>query len=431
MTSWRINATGKPLAGEYTPPGDRFGTHLALLLGSLSVGTTRIRGAAECPETVATRRALAHLGASFTTDDEGWLVVGRREERLYDAEVELDVGPFVGVFELLAGFLCGQGLAARIACRTQFPPAAQAVVNLLSEAGAEVELSLGEGVAELSTGTRPPNGFECDIPQSRPGLKAAMLLAALGSERPCTIHEPEIGPDSCERMMKFMGVALRRSNGTLTTGSGHRIYPRYLKIPGELTAAAPFICAAGLIPDSDLAVTEVSTNPHRSGLLKVLAKSGLHVRRTKTWQYGSEPVSRLHIHPGDVLRPLQVPPSLAPAMVDELPFAALIATQAGGASQLRGADLLRGGLPDRAELTLQVLRSFGADIALEGDMFSINGPARLVPATVQCAGDPLAAYLAATAALLTHGETVIHGVDESADPFPGLIHDLARDVELL
>lgn len=431
MTSWRINATGEPLAGEYTPPGDRFSTHLALLLGSLSIGTTRIRGAAECPETVATRRALAHLGASFMTDDEGWLVVGRREDELVSPEVDLDVSPFIGVMELLAGFLCGQGIAARITCRTGFPPGAREIAGLLERAGAEIELTVGDGSVEMTLGAKQPSGFTCELPEGKPNLKAAMLLAALGSDRPCTISEPAIGPDSTERMMKFMGVGLRRTDGMLTTSTGHRIYPRYLKIPAELTAAAPLICAAGLVPDSDLAVTEVSTNPHRSGLLKVLSKCGMHVRRTKTWQYGAEPVSRLHVHPGETLRPLQVPPTLATSMIDELPFAALVATQCGGSSQLRGADLLRGGMPDRAELTRQVLKAFGADVALEGDMFTVNGPTRLSPATVQCAGDPIIAYLAATAALLARGQSTIHGVDDSADPFPGLIRDLAGDVELL
>ena len=48
-------------------------------------------------------------------------------------------------------------------------------------------------------------------------------------------------------------------------------------IPGDFSAAAPFIVAATLLPGSELTIHDVGLNPRRTGLLDVLERMGARI----------------------------------------------------------------------------------------------------------------------------------------------------------
>ena len=61
-------------------------------------------------------------------------------------------------------------------------------------------------------------------------------------------------------------------------------------------------------------------------------------------------------------------------MVDELPLLGLLATQAEGISQVRGADELRVKESDRIAVLVAGLRALGADVEELPDGFVVTGP---------------------------------------------------------
>ena len=145
MSSVIITPPPAPLRGEYTPPGDRRVTHSALLLGALTEGPLQLLGALESPDTVATRRVLAHLGLCFSTDSEGWLNVSQLDGKLHAPDVELDCGASLVTMRLVAGLLAGQKLNATLTGDGSLlaQPFAE-LAALLGQMGAEVEC-LGPG----------------------------------------------------------------------------------------------------------------------------------------------------------------------------------------------------------------------------------------------------------------------------------------------
>ncbi len=426
QTSLKIRPLGDPISGEVRPHSDRMLTHLALVAGSLAVGTAYIRHPLESPEIVATRRILAHLGVSFSTDDDGWLVISKPDDKLKAPGVELDCGRSLITLRLMSGVLAGHPFSAELVSDIDFAPRMSAQIELLSQMGAKIECYPRDNRFYMRIRGNPLRPVTCELNPGAAEIKSAMLLAAMFAVGNSKFVNTGASSDHAERMIRSMGANFRRADSTLTLRGEQRIYPRWLKIPGDLTAASPFIILAALHPGSDLTVKEVGTNPGRSGLLKILARANADITREKAWQYGAEPVARINIKHSPRITPINVPPNLVPSMLGELPLITLLASQAEGTSHIKGISQLSGRMQVRPEFVAQVLRSFGVDIELDADGFTVHGPAKLTGAEVQCAGDQQISVLAVTAALLARGDSVIHGVDPSLEPYPGLLNTIAN-----
>lgn len=244
------------------------------------------------------------------------------------------------------------------------------------------------------------------------------------------ISEPAPAPDHAERMLRHLGVSVRRSGLSVTLKGDQRIYPRRIKLPGDFSAAAPLIVAATLLPESELVVNEVGTNPGRTGLLKTLTRAGALIDRQRSWQFGGEPVGSFTVHHAANLAAFTIAPNLAPSALDEYFLLAVAATRAEGVSVLRGGAPFSRNTPDCLLLGAQVLQAFGADVEYDPDGLRIAGPCRLVGAEVQCASDPRLALLAILAGLIADAPSMLHGATGLDDQYPGLVEVFNRLLEI-
>jgi 3-phosphoshikimate 1-carboxyvinyltransferase len=90
-----------------------------------------------------------------------------------------------------------------------------------------------------------------------------------------------------------------------------------------------------------------------------------------------------------------------------LPLLAVLATQAHGRTEVRGAAELRVKESDRIEAIATALRAMGAEVEVYEDGFAIEGPQSLRGATVVPLGDHRIAMCGAIAALAATGTTTI------------------------
>jgi len=340
--SWRIEPTGQPLQGELQVPGDRSITHRALIIGSMALGHVHLKGALECADTVGTRRVLAHLGVTFTTDSEGWLVISRHEKHFTAPMVELDCGRSASTLRLMAGLLAGQRFKATLTGDDELlSRPVQQLLLPLTRMGATVDCLGPGGRPPVRIKGQPLYPLEWEIPADLPEQKSVLLLAALSAVGASRISEPQPTRDHTERMLRHMGIGMRRDNGTLVLKGEQLVQAKRVKLPRDLSSAAPFIVAASLLPDSDLVLPQVGTNPTRVGLLRTLNRIGGRAERIRNWQLGTEPVSDLRIRDAPRLSAFSAAPNLAPSLIDEFALLALIATQAQGTSRLKGGARLR------------------------------------------------------------------------------------------
>lgn len=428
--AWLVEPSSRPLRGEWHPAGDRLMTHCALALGALAIGPVYIQSALESADTVSTRRVLAHLGVSFTTDEHGWLVVSRTESALSRPEVELDCGRSATALRLMLALLSGQHFSSMLTCDVELWGVALApMLSSLRVMGAQLECLSGENQLPVRIKGQPLYPLAVELDAAAIETHDPLLLAAMFAVGESRITENAPGADHLERMLRHLGVGVRRNGLTVTLKGEQRVYPRRIKIPGDISAAAPLIAAATLLPGSELCIHEVGTNPGRTGFLKTVARAGGHIERLRTWQFGSEPVGSFLVRHAQELGPFTVAPNLAPSVLDEFFLLALLATQADGVSTLRGAQALSCHQPDALLLAAQMLAAYGAEVEYTGDGLRIQGPAKLHGAEVQCANNPRLAMLAVAAALVAGSQSVLHGADCLHDFYPGYLGVLNRLLE--
>jgi shikimate dehydrogenase len=113
-----------------------------------------------------------------------------------------------------------------------------------------------------------------------------------------------------------------------------------------------------------------------------------------------------------------------PALIDELPLIAVLATYAHGTTEVRGAKELRVKESDRIEAIATNLRAMGADVEVLDDGFRITGPQPLHGAAIATYGDHRIAMACAVAALGAATPTTIDDAACVAISYPGFFPTL-------
>jgi 3-phosphoshikimate 1-carboxyvinyltransferase len=123
------------------------------------------------------------------------------------------------------------------------------------------------------------------------------------------------------------------------------------------------------------------------------------------------------------LRRLVVEPHEVPALIDELPALAALATH-GGEISVTGAGELRVKESDRIAALVAGLRALGADANELPDGFHVAGGRRLSGGTADAANDHRLAMAFAVAALGARGPSVINNADAVDVSYPGFFDAL-------
>jgi 3-phosphoshikimate 1-carboxyvinyltransferase len=400
------------LVGHIAVPGDKSISHRAVLIGALTEGETEIHGFGRSDDTQSTIDAVRTLGVQV--DDNDTLVVhGVGLRGLKEADVYC--GNAGTLMRLLAGILTGQdgrfeltgdeSLSARPMDRVADP---------LRKMGARV--SVDPLVIEGSDALR---GIEYALPVASAQVKSAVLLAGLNAEGTTTVIEPLPTRDHTELMLEAAGARVRRRPSSVSIERASRLELPEVTVPGDFSAAAPFIVAATLLAGSELTIHDVGLNPRRTGLLEVLERMGARISIFNRRKVGGESIGDIEVHFAELVA-TNIGPEEVPLLVDELPLFALAAGGARGDSRLSGAGELRVKESDRIESVANGLRALGVHIRARDDGFEVRGvPARPIGGRMPSDGDHRIAMLAAIAGIVSREGVDVGGSEAVAISFPG------------
>ena len=408
------------LRGALGVPGDKSITHRALLIGAISDGEVAITGLGRSADTDSTIAALRTLGVEL--EDAGADLVRVRGAGLRGLRAPgapINCGNAGTLVRLLAGILAGQqgqgfeltgdeSLRARPMDRIADP---------LGQLGAAVETN--DGGLPMRIAGRPLRGITYTLPVASAQVKSCVLLAGLYAEGRTTVVEPVATRDHTERMLRAAGARLRRAGERTSVWPAERLELEWVEVPGDFSAAAPFIVAATLLSGSELIVSRVGINPARIGFLYVLERMGARVSVFNRRMVGGEPVADLSVAHAELVA-TEVMPAEVPSLVDELPLFALAAAMARGESRVRGAQELREKETDRIESVTNSLRPLGVRIVDTYDGFRVRGvPSRPRGGGMDSGGDHRIAMLGALAGLVSREGVTIEGAEAVAVSFPG------------
>src|SRR5206468_6078845 len=257
------------------------------------------------------------------------------------------------------------------------------------------------------------------LPVASAQVKSALLLAGLNAQGATTVVEPVQTRDHTELMLEAAGVRVRRRPSSVSVEPAERLRLDEIVVPGDFSAAAPFIVAATLLAGSELTIHDVGLNPRRTGLLDVLERMGARITVYNRRKAGGELVGDLEVHSAE-LTATDVAAEEVPLLVDELPLFALVAGGAHGDSRVTGAAELRVKETDRIESVSNGLRALGVRMQAREDGFEVRGvPARPTGGRMASDGDHRIAMLAAIAGVASREGVEIEDADAVAISFPG------------
>ncbi len=413
--------------GHIAVPGDKSISHRAVLLGAVAEGETRIDGFGRSADTESTISAARALGAEVVEEEDDRLIVdGRGLHALEEPSAPLDCGNAGTLLRLVTGLLVAQtdrrfeltgdeSLRARPMERVAEPLRRMGGRIATDDGHAPVRV---EGVAAL-------RAIEYRLPVASAQVKSAVLLAALSGDGRTTVVEPAPTRDHTELMLAEAGARVTRRPTSVSVEPVERLSLGRIEIPGDFSAAAPFVVAATLLPGSELTIHGVGLNPRRTGLLDVLARMGARIAVYNRRRLGGELVGDLTVRSAELVA-TTVEPHEVPLLVDELPLFALAAAMARGESVVRGARELRVKESDRIEAVTTSLRSLGVRISAGEDRFRVRGvPTRPQGGAMSSAGDHRIAMLGAVAGFVSREGVELEGGEAVAVSFPGFFELLA------
>jgi 3-phosphoshikimate 1-carboxyvinyltransferase len=402
----RIIHPVKRLKGSIQVPGDKSISHRALLLGALAEGTTSISNLSSGKDVASTVTCLNSLGIPIEIRDDSVFICGAGVRGFLPPGGVLDAGNSGTTIRLLSGILAAQSFTSSItgdASLRRRPM--ERIVSPLRKMGALIETS-AEGTAPLTIHGASLKGTACILPVASAQIKSCVILAGLCARGTTRVTEPALSRDHTERMLPEFGVVVERNGLTVGVQGPAQLKPCEIDVPGDLSSAAFFIAAASIVPDSELIIENVGTNPTRSGIIDVLKKAGGDILETNLRIIHGEPRADLRVRTGS-LRGIEISGSWIPQIIDEIPVLAVLATQAEGLTVVRDAKELRIKETDRIAAIADNLAAMGVVIDVLEDGFALRGPQKLKAAEIDSRNDHRISMAFSVAGLVADGDTAI------------------------
>jgi 3-phosphoshikimate 1-carboxyvinyltransferase len=401
-------------------PGDKSISHRAVLIGAIAEGESRIADFGRSGDTESTIAAVRGLGVEVEEAGDEVRVRGEGLRGLRAPGTPIDCGNAGTLARLLPGILAGQvgerfELTGDESLRSR--PMGR-IAEPLAAMGAGVETDGGRLPVEIDA--RALHAIRYELPVASAQVKSCVLLAGLyAADGPTAVVERVPTRDHTERLLRAAGARVQAARGVVEVWPAQRLEPLRLDVPGDFSAAAPFLVAATLLPGSRLRLNRVGVNPTRVGLLQVLERMGARISLYNRGSSGGEPVADIEVEHADLVA-TEVEPDEVPALIDELPLFALAAAMARGESRVRGARELRQKETDRIESVTNALRALGGRISASDDGFRVRGvPSRPKGGGMESRGDHRIAILGAVAGLVSREGVQIEGAEAVSISFPG------------
>jgi 3-phosphoshikimate 1-carboxyvinyltransferase len=369
-----------PLSGKVRVPGDKSISHRALILGALAVGETRITGLLEGEDVLNTAKSMRALGVTVErTGDFAWKVNGVGVAGFARPREALDFGNSGTGCRLVMGAVAGCPISVVFdgdaSLRTR---PMRRILDPLELMGARTgDIREGGRLPLTLNGARDPIPITYKTPVASAQIKSAVLLAGLAAPGVTTVIEQEASRDHTELMLKHFGaeiVSTREGpHGRRIALTGQpELHGADVVVPADPSSAAFPIVAALIVEGSDITLSDVMTNPLRTGLFTTLREMGASIEESGTRGDAGEPMAQLRVR-ASKLRGVEVPPERAPSMIDEYLVLAVAASFAEGTTVMRGLKELRVKESDRLEATAAMLRVNGVKVEISGDDLFVEG----------------------------------------------------------
>jgi 3-phosphoshikimate 1-carboxyvinyltransferase len=419
----------RAVRGVVRIPGDKSISHRYAMLAAIAEGASRFQNFSAARDCQSTLDCVAKLGCEWKRlEDDGAIEVRGMGPRLTAPAEALDCGNSGSTMRMLSGILAGQPFSSELCGDESLSRRPMArIMTPLSEMGAKIE---------AAEGGRPPlriHGGSLKAIRHRPEVasaqvKSCVLFAGLFAAGETVVEEPMRTRDHGEIALRAFGAEVERIGNASRIAGGQRLRAIEAHVPGDLSSAAFFLCAAALFPGSQIALPGILMNPTRARLLDILVQMGLKISVAHLEEHQGELVGTIEAR-GAAWKGTVIAGADTAALIDEIPVLAAVAPYSEGGLEVRDAKELRVKETDRIAAVAANLRKMGAEVEERPDGMRILGGQHLHGAELDSFGDHRIAMAFAVAALRAEGETTIVGADAAGVSYPTFFEELRKITE--
>jgi 3-phosphoshikimate 1-carboxyvinyltransferase len=366
------------LAGYAKVPGDKSISHRALIISSMCIGQSIIKGLLESEDVFATMNALKILGVKIEKSNECWFVNGVGIFGFKEPTEYLDLGNSGTGARLILGAIMGSSILANLkgdASLSKRPMGR--VLTPLKMMGAKIISSNNEKLPITIKGPKEvfPLNYSSKISSAQ--IKSSILLSGLAASGKTVFKEPNESRNHTEKMLSSLGANIKSK--TLEDGSykvelsGNPVLRSgNISVPCDPSSAAFLVVAAVICPESKIELKNIMINKGRNGLFETLKEMGAKINIFNKKNNGGEETASI-IAEYSQLKGITVPSKRVPSMIDEYPILSIAASCAEGKTVMDGISELRVKESDRIKIVSNGLIKAGVKTIEKAESLTIYG----------------------------------------------------------
>ena len=366
------------LAGYAKVPGDKSISHRALIISSMCIGQSKIKGLLESEDVFATMNALKTLGVKIEKSNGYWFVNGVGIFGFKEPTEYLDLGNSGTGARLILGAIMGSSILANLkgdASLSKRPMGR--ILTPLKMMGAKIISSNNEKLPITIKGPKEvfPINYSSKISSAQ--IKSSILLSGLAASGRTIFKEPNESRNHTEKMLSSLGAniqskTLEDGSYKVELGGNPVLRSSNINVPCDPSSAAFLVVAAVICPESKIELKNIMINKGRNGLFETLKEMGAKINIFNKKNNGGEETASI-IAEYSQLKGITVPSKRVPSMIDEYPILSIAASCAEGKTVMDGISELRVKESDRIKIVSNGLIKAGVKTIEKAESLTIYG----------------------------------------------------------
>ena len=249
------------------------------------------------------------------------------------------------------------------------------ITKPLNKFGAKFKTKSGK-LPIIIKGTDFPKSIEYVESKGSAQIKSSIMLAALNTNGK-TIIKAKKSRNHSELIFKHLKLPIKikkTKNFDIIEIEGKKtIKPLNYNIPSDISSSAFFIVLTVLSKNSKLKIKNININPTRIGILKILIMMGVKIKILNKKIYKGEKIADILVISTKSIKPINCPPNLNTAAIDEFLLIFLVAARANGISVFKNLSELNQKESPRLLWGSKILSFMGVKNKITRDSLKIYG----------------------------------------------------------
>ncbi len=358
--------------GKLYLPGDKSISHRAVMFSALANGKSVINNCSASEDVESTIKCFRQLGCTISRNSNEILVLGKGFKGFKKPERILDAGNSGTTARLITGILSAQDFSTTIVGdKSLSKRPMRRIIDPLKQMGAEISASTQDTLPLIikPSDLLEPIVYKLPVPSAQ--VKSSILFSGLHLEEATKVIENIPSRNHTENMLN-LPVAKDNNETIISVSKNNYPVPQNYFIPSDISSAAFFIVLTLLLKDSNIVIKNVSLNESRTGILRVLEFMGAEFEINNVNNSANEFYGDLNIKSKNLVN-VEIPETLIPNIIDEIPILSIAGIFAEGEFTIRGAKELRFKEADRIKAMCDNFKKLGLTVEEYEDGYTVSG----------------------------------------------------------